>query len=236
MIVELFGHAGSGKSTLARRLAERLETLGVAAIALDARAEIKRRRWPGDRLLQARALLGGPGLTVRGLAVLGVEAVRQPWLLGTLGGIGCRARIIEAHAADRRVVLIDEGVLHGTWSLTLMRRETRPEALEAFLDRLPAVEHAVSVRPPRERIHANLKRGGDSRLRGLDADAVSRLLDRQEALLDRLEARIARSGRLYRVEEPWEATAVEELAARLAEEWRLRYRGGEPLRYSSRLV
>lgn len=213
MVVEIFGHSGAGKSTLARELVRRFRCRGISAEVVDGRGSMND-SWFVRRGLQAIGLLAAPATALQGARLLQKSggSWRAP---GTLGGLMYRKRVIAKHHDPERMVVVDEGVLHGVWSTTLMGEMPSKEILDQLLGRLMGDHHALSYRPERSVVLERLRKGHKSRLRKMNARRAGALLDKQEAILDGIEDYMARQGRLLRVSDS-HPEALEALTIRLS--------------------
>lgn len=188
MIVELVGHAGAGKTTFALDLERVLSRHGIPVALVDARA-FTRDQPIRKRALQLYGLLRSPRVTLAGVRLL--RSLRtQSWRrLGTLGTLAYRQIHVRKYQEDKRIVLVDEGVLHAIWSLTLHARQINGAELDKFIQRLMTPRHTISLRPDRESVMNNLRESKTHhRLSSRDTDALAVALDRQEEVLDLLES------------------------------------------------
>jgi RecA/RadA recombinase len=221
MIVEFFGHAASGKSTFCHALAQELAARGIAASVLDARGSLADAViW--RRMLQIYGLFRYPQILIGGLGLLTTCHVRNWRAIGTLGGIAFRWMQISRRAEARRILLVDEGVLHGTWSLLFFANRIEPTSVTKFLARFAVVDVGVSLRPPRAVVlkRLSLRKTPLLLLHGMNDIEKQARLDKLECLLNLSEECVANRGFLMTVQDTSTAS-VRRVADRLQNIWQL---------------
>lgn len=210
VVIELIGHAGAGKTWLMREVQADLLGMGVPCKAIDARGKLLR-GWAPRRFLEVYSLIRKPRMAIRGVRFLVSGGHFAPREIGTLGNLLYRKLYLDEHAKSDAVYLVDEGLCHGIWSLTLRAKVTDRAALVRFLSSLSCPRYLVSLRPNLTEVLDGLARKEDYRHRLLDLQPGERIrrLEEQEMILDVLEAQVDRRGAVIRVDGPTRTSARE---------------------------
>lgn len=214
MIVELIGHAGAGKTILAEELRLCLLDKGVETFVINGN-DLRGRNSLETGYLQVYSLLRFPSITLLGLALLTRRGLRNWRIVGILAH---RYSVIRTATTDKRIVLLDDGVLHAIWSLTLMIKPIRCARLASLRSRVSLADAVISLRPNRTTVLSRLQCKQKHRLQSVTSREINDILNKQESVLDMLENAVREDRSVLRVMDN-DPTTILEIGDRLSKIW-----------------
>jgi hypothetical protein len=200
MNVELFGHAGSGKTSTAIALCEKFGVEGHSALYW-AGAGKTDNRWLGRRREELEASLAFPRAWLLGFmtCLFSRNVGRQQ--LGLLGTILRRAKTSVDRCYAGRVVVVDEGVLHGLWSFLLNLDHRNEKLADLLIRQMPMPDVGVLLQVDPALALRRIENGKPShRLTCTDPNTALKRLRRQEPSLKKVGIAVQDHGILIRQE------------------------------------
>lgn len=201
MRVELFGQSGSGKTTLAKAVERGLEERG-QPVRLISRPGLQSASWPLRRLQNVKAAISQTNLLISGLGLLSKAEALDRRHIGLVFELLNRAESLAKLEAPSSIIrLIDEGSLHGVWSLTFELSCCDLDRLRDLLRNLRWPDVAISVQLSPEEAYQRIVRGKKThRALSMSQEDVLSALRRQQMVLDEMEGFERESCRLIRID------------------------------------